>query len=73
MRRQLRTKLEAETMTFDEESTNPDEGLMTKANELGEGEVSEVITTDGGYYVLKLTSLLEGSDRQRERSHCGGT
>lgn len=61
-------KLKAETMTFDEESTNPDEGLMTKANALGEGEVSEVITTDSGYYVLKLTSLLdrEATDNEKE-------
>lgn len=61
-------KLEAETMTFDEESTNPDEGMMTKANKLGEGEVSEVITTDSGYYVLKLTSLLdrEATDNEKE-------
>ena len=44
-------ELEVKTMTFDEETTTPDEGLMTKANKLGEGEVSEVIETDSGYYV----------------------
>ena len=61
-------ELEVKTMTFDEETTTPDEGLMTKANKLGEGEVSEVIKTDSGYYVLKVTSLLdrEATDAEKE-------
>ena len=60
-------ELEVKTMTFDEETTTPDEGLMTKANKLGEGEVSEVIETDSGYYVLKVTSLLDREATDAEK------
>lgn len=50
---------EAKTMTFDAETKTPDEGLMTVVNTLKEGETTEVIETDNGYYVARVTSLLD--------------
>lgn len=52
--------VEAQTATFDSESTSPNSDLIAAANALAnEGDVTEVIETDKGLYVAKLTSLLD--------------
>lgn len=59
---------EAQTATFDKESTSPNEDLIKAADALAEGETTEVIDTDGGCYVAKVTSLLdrEATDTKKE-------
>lgn len=58
----------ASTQTFDAESNMLDEAVIQAADALGEGEVSEVTEASGGYYVMKLTSLLdrEATDAKKE-------
>ena len=52
--------VEAQTATFDSESTSPNSDLIAAADVLAnEGDVTEVIETDNGLYVAKLTSLLD--------------
>ena len=52
--------VEAQTATFDSESTSPNSDLIAAADALvNEGDVTEVIETDNGLYVAKLTSLLD--------------
>ena len=52
--------LEVQTATFDSESTSPAEEVVKAADALqAEGDVSDVIETDGGCYVVKLTSLMD--------------
>ncbi len=60
--------LEVQTATFDSESTNPDEEVVKAADKLKEGEVTDVIKTDGGCYVAKVTSLLdrEATDTKKD-------
>lgn len=68
--------VEVSTATFDSESVSPDKDLITAADVLGEGQVTDIIETEKGYYVAKVTSLLDReateakkesivSDRQR--------
>ncbi len=58
----------AQTATFDSDSSTPDADLIAAADALGEGEVTDVIETDSGCYVAKVTSLLdrEATDSKKE-------
>lgn len=60
--------LEASTATFDADSTNPTAEVVEAADQMKEGEISDVIETDDGCYVVKLTSLLdrEATDLEKE-------
>lgn len=60
--------VKASAATFDAESTSPSQLLIQAANALGEGEVTEVIEDTSGYYVAKVTSLLdrEATDKKKE-------
>lgn len=60
--------LEAEIATFDAESTSPSEDLIKAADGLEEGEVTDLIETESGCYVAKVTSLLdrEATDAKKE-------
>ncbi len=51
--------VEVETATFDAETTVPNEDLVKAADALEEGGVTDVVETDGGCYVAKVTSLLD--------------
>lgn len=51
--------VEAQTATFDSDSTSPTTDLIKAADVLGEGQVTDVIETDSGYYVAKVTSLFD--------------
>lgn len=59
---------EAQTATFDKESTSPDAAVISAADALAEGALTEVIQTDNGYYVAKVTSLLDrdATDKKKE-------
>ncbi|MGF0033413.1 peptidyl-prolyl cis-trans isomerase [Bariatricus sp. SGI.154] len=59
---------EAKTATFDAESTSPSEDLIKAADALEEGGVTDVIETDTGCYVAKVTSLLdrEATDSKKQ-------
>lgn len=61
-------ELEPQTVTFDKDSTSPNTELITAADALGEGEVTEVIETDTGCFVGKVTSLRdqEATDKAKE-------
>ena len=54
--------------TFDKNSTDPDAKLIKAADKLKEGEVSDVIEGETGYYVAKLTSTLdrEATDQKKQ-------
>ena len=59
----------ANELTFDSESTSPNEDLIAAADALEtEGEVTDLIETDGGIYVGQLTSLLDrdATDQEKE-------
>lgn len=58
----------ATTLTFDSETTSPSQTLIEAADALGEGEVAEVVEDTAGYYVVKLTSLLDrdATDAEKE-------
>ena len=61
--------VEAQTATFDSESTSPNEDLIAAADALAnEGDVTELVETDNGIYVGELTSLLdrEATDAEKE-------
>ena len=61
--------VEVQTATFDSESTTPNEDLVAAADALAaEGAVTDVIETDSGLYVGRLTSLLdrEATDQEKE-------
>lgn len=60
--------VESQKATFDAESTSPDADLVAAADALGEGEFTEVIETDAGYYVAQVTSLFdrEATDAEKE-------
>ena len=60
---------EAQTATFDSESTSPNEDLIAAADALqNEGDVTAPVETDSGVYVAQLTSLLdrEATDAEKE-------
>lgn len=58
----------AQTATFDSDSSTPDADLIAAADALGEGEVTDVVETDSGCYVAKVTSLLDrdATDSKKE-------
>lgn len=58
----------ASTMTFDAQTTSPSQLLVATADKLGEGEVTEVVEDGAGYYVAKVTSLLDrdATDQKKE-------
>lgn len=60
--------MEANTATFDAEATSPSEDLIQAADALEEGGVTDVIETDSGCYVAKVTSLLdrEATDSEKQ-------
>ena len=61
--------VEAQTATFDSDSTSPNEDLIAAADALAnEGDVTELVETDSGIYVGELTSLLdrEATDAEKE-------
>ena len=61
--------LTAQTATFDSESTSPDKDLIAAADALtNEGDVTDIIETESGIYIAKLTSLLdrEATDSKKE-------
>ena len=48
------------TATFDSESTSPDADLIAAADKLEKaGDVTDLVETDNGIYIGKLTSLLD--------------
>ena len=51
--------VEAQTATFDSDTTSPSTDLIKAADVLGEGQVTDVIETDNGYYVAKVTSMFD--------------
>ena len=51
--------LEPAEATFDSETESPDAELVKAADKLGKNEVTDVIETDTGYYVAKVTSLMD--------------
>lgn len=50
---------EPNTVTFDAETASPNAELIAAADALKEGEVTKLIEADNGYYVGKVTSLLD--------------
>lgn len=51
--------VEVQTVTFDAESTAPDADLVKAADALKKGEVTDVIETEAGCYVAKVTNLMD--------------
>lgn len=59
--------LEVQTATFDAESTAPDADLVKAADALQVNETTEVIETDAGCYVAKVTSLLDADATNKKK------
>lgn len=57
-----------QTLTFDKDTTSPDEDLINVADALGEGESTDVIETEKGCYVAKVTSLLDRTATDSKKS-----
>ena len=57
-----------QTLTFDKDTTSPDEDLIKAADALGEGESTDVIETEKGCYVPKITSLLDRTATDSKKS-----
>ena len=57
-----------QTLTFDKDTTSPDKDLIKAADALGEGESTDVIETDKGCYVAKVTSLLDRTATDSKKS-----
>lgn len=60
--------LTAETATFDSESTTPAKELVEAADKLKKGKTTDLVETENGYYVAKLTSTFdrEATDKKKE-------
>lgn len=61
--------VEVQTATFDSESTSPNADLVKAVDALeNEGDVTDIIETDSGIYVAKVTSFLdrEATDAKKE-------
>ena len=58
----------ASTLTFDTSTTSPSQLLVVAADSLKEGEITPVVEDTSGYYVAKLTSLLDrdATDAKKE-------
>lgn len=62
--------VEVRTTTFDSESTSPDADLIAAADALeAEGDVTDVIETDSGLYVARLTSMLDRDATDQEKQN----
>ena len=62
--------VEVQTETFDSESAAPSEELVAAADALAaEGDVTDVVETDSGLYVAKLTSLLDREATDQEKTN----
>lgn len=59
----------ATKLTFDSETTSPAEELITAADALNEGECTDVIATESGYYVAKVTSLFDEEATATEKEN----
>ena len=61
-------ELEVQKTTFDSKSVSPSEDLIKAADKLKEGETTDVIKTDDGCYVARVTSLLdrEATDAKKD-------
>mgnify|MGYP002544925340 CR=1 FL=1 len=46
-------------LTFNSETTSPNEEVIAAADKLDAGQVTDVIETDSGYYVAKVTSTFD--------------
>ena len=57
-----------QTLTFDKDTTSPDEDLIKAADALGEGESTDVIETEKGCYVAKVKSLLDRTATDSKKS-----
>ena len=57
-----------QTLTFDKDTTSPDEDLIKAADALGEGESTDMIETEKGCYVAKVTSLLDRTATDSKKS-----
>lgn len=57
-----------QTLTFDKDTTSPDEDLIKAADALGEGESTDVIETEKGCYVAKVTNLLDRTATDSKKS-----
>lgn len=58
---------EATTKTFDAKDTAPSEDLIKAVDKLKAGEMTGVIETPSGYYVAKVTSLLDRAATDAEK------
>ncbi len=61
-------ELEVQKTTFDSKSVSPSEDLIKAADKLKEGETTDVVKTDDGCYVARVTSLLdrEATDAKKD-------
>lgn len=57
-----------QTLTFDKDTTSPDEDLIKAVDALGERESTDVIETEKGCYVAKVTSLLDRTATDSKKS-----
>ena len=58
---------EATTKTFDAKDTAPSEDLIKVVDKLKAGEMTGVVETPSGYYVAKVTSLLDRAATDKEK------
>ena len=59
----------ASTLTFDGKDTSPTAELIKAADALKEGEVTDVIEGENGYYVAKVTSLFDKDATETEKNN----